>query len=58
MKDTVKIAMVLASLALGASGANAAPVRHVPDPWVAPIHLDSNAVPAKQYFEEAQHDGE
>lgn len=58
MNDTVKIAIVLASLAFGAAGANAAPVRHTQDPWVAPIHLDSSAVPAKQYFEEMQHDGD
>jgi hypothetical protein len=59
MNDTVKIAIVIASLAVGATGATAAPtVRHAHDPWVSPIHLDSFAVPAKQFFDELERDSE
>jgi hypothetical protein len=60
MNDTVKIAIVLASLAVGASPTIAAPAHHraPSDPWVEPIHLDNAAVPAKQFFEEMQRDGE
>jgi hypothetical protein len=61
MNDTLKIAIVLASLAVGASPTMAAPAHHhraPSDPWVEPIHLDNTAVPAKQFFEEMQRDGE
>ena len=62
MNDTVKIAIVVASLAVGAVPAMAAaPAHHHPaqkDPWVEPIHLDNAAAPAKQYFEEMQRDGD
>ena len=59
MNDTVKIAIVIASALIGSSGAMAAPVnRAINDPSVEPIHLDNSAVPAKQYFEEMQRDGQ
>jgi hypothetical protein len=58
MSDTVKIAIVLASLALSfAAPSFAAPAHHIQDPWVQPIHHDSNAVPAKEYFQETERDG-
>jgi hypothetical protein len=59
MQNTIKAVLVVAALAAGASSAMAAPVRHQQnDPWVQPIHLDNNAVPAKQFFDELQRDGD
>jgi hypothetical protein len=60
MKQGLKVAVVGLALALGAGGAIAAPVSHMvrKDPWVQPIHKDSSAVPAKQFFEESQRDSE
>jgi hypothetical protein len=65
MNTAIKAALIVAAVAAGASSAMAAPARHhsdrlvaAHDPWVQPIHEDSAAVPAKQYFEEMQRDGE
>ena len=62
MSNKAKIAIVLASILVSSSAAMAAPAHHLhgtrSDPWVEPIHLDSPAVPAKQYFEEMQRDGD
>jgi hypothetical protein len=59
VNDTIKIAIVSASLAVGATGATAAPVvRHAHDPWISPIHLESSAVPARRFFDELQRDSE
>jgi hypothetical protein len=58
VKNIIRGSLVAAALVAGLSSAMAAPRVHaLQDPWVAPIHLDSSAVPAKQYFEEMQQDG-
>jgi hypothetical protein len=64
MSNKAKIAIVLTSILMSSSAVMAAPAHRVygtrstpSDPWVEPIHLDSPAAPAKQYFEEMQRDG-
>jgi hypothetical protein len=62
MNKTFRTSLVALALLGSASSAFAAPVpakqRTVNDPWVQQIHLDSTAVPAAQFFQELQHDGE
>ena len=59
MKTAIKSGLVALALVAGFTAANAAPRTHVQrhDPWVQQLHLDNDAVGAKQYFEEMQRDG-
>jgi hypothetical protein len=66
MNKATKAALAATALVIGSSSLMAAPVHRGPaapvqpaqDHWVQPIHLESTAVPAKQFFEELQRDGE
>jgi hypothetical protein len=58
MSNIVTTSLAAALLAAGLSlSATAAPRYIHDDPWVQQLHLDNDAVPAKQYFEEMQRDG-
>jgi hypothetical protein len=58
MSMIVKAGLAALLLATGLSAAAAGAPRYPhDDPWVQQLHLDNDAVPAKQYFEEMQRDG-
>jgi len=58
MKNSIKVGLAVLVLAAGFSSAMAARrVQVTNDPWVQPLHLDSSAAPATQYFQEMQRDG-
>jgi hypothetical protein len=59
MKNIIKLGLIAAVLAGGLSPAMAARrADTASDPWFSSLHLDNTAVPAKQYFEEMQRDGQ
>jgi hypothetical protein len=60
MKTFIKAGIIAVTLATGLSSAMAAPRMHVEhnDPWFQQLHLESSAVPAQEYFQQMERDGD